>query len=320
MLVVTRTQGLLPCMRAFIVTVFFTCLIIVVVQNSSELRENPRYALLCLHCMCVSGFNIMGAVVHSLRSLCWPVSRIVCWILFDLQVVMARGLMITLMLMSVTTCLSICLPLHYPALVQSYRHWVTLPSCAFALFNPVVFTVLACVRYPWDYVIGLDTECSTALEGTACIVSALTQLSVLRYDDYVHHVAIYLEGRRVGHFTPSNGKGCCTILIHCLESLAVTLPLYIVFCSAQSLSPVVFGLCFKELSMKMPHLLPCTQGICGYIGSTDNRSFGTVTSAGTGACIEMNASACVATGTLFAVISKYEEEQKETSDVTEVTV
>ncbi|KAA0719062.1 hypothetical protein E1301_Tti007620 [Triplophysa tibetana] len=319
---------------AFIVTVIFTCLIIVIVQNSSELRENPRYILLCMHCTCVSMFNILGAVVHSLRSLQWPVSRIVCWILFDLQVVMARGLMITLTLMSVTTCLSVSLPLRYPALVQRYRHWVMLASCVFALFNPVVFTVLACVRYPWDYVIGLDTECSTALEGMACIVSALTQLSLLIMLIIGSYVLIYLEGRRAGHFTASNSKGRRTILIHCLQMslhilpsliiisrhqarFAVALALYIVFCSAQSLSPVVFGLRCKELSMEMQHLLPCTQGICGHIGSTDNTSTETVTSAGSVACIETNAPACVATGTLSAVISKCEEEQK---DVTEVTV
>lgn len=322
---------------AFIVTGLFTCLIIVIVRDSPELRENPRYILLCLHCICVSVFNVMGAVVHGLRSLRWPVSRIVCWILFDLQVVMARGLMITLMLMSVSTCLSICLPLRYPALVQRYCPWVMLASCALALFNPVVFTVLACVRHPWNYVIGQDTECSTALEGTACIVSALMQLSLLIILIIGSYVVIYLEGRRAGHFTPSNSKGRRTILIHCLqmslhilpsliiisrhqERLAVALALFIVFCSAQSLSPVVFGLRCKELSMEIPHLLRCTQGSCGHVGSTDNTSIGTVTSAGTGASIEMNASACMATGTLSAVISECEEKQKETPDITEVTV
>lgn len=318
---------------ASIVTGLFTCLIIAIVRHSQELRENPRYVLLCLHCICVSGFNIMGAVVHGLRSLCWPVSRIVCWILFDVQIVMARGLMISLTLMSVSTCLSICLPLRYSALVQQYRHWVILTSCALALFNPVVFTVLACVRYPWDYVIGLDTECSTALEGTACIVTALTQLSLLIMLIIGSYVVIYVEGRRAGHFTPSNRKGRLTILIHCLqmslhilpsliiisrhqERLAVALALFIVFCSAQSLSPVVFGLRCRELLVEMPHFLPCLQG---HIGSTDDTSIGTVSSAGTEASIETNAFACMATGNLSEVISECEVEQKETPDITEVT-
>ncbi|XP_042570255.1 uncharacterized protein LOC109054413 [Cyprinus carpio] len=164
---------------AFIVTGLFTCLIIATVWHNQGLRQNPRYVLLCQHCVCVTGFNIMGTVIHSLSCLRWPISRITCWILFDLQVVMARGLMITLTLLSISTCLSICMPLRYPILVQRLHHWVALVACILALLNPEVFTVLACVGFPWDYVLGQDTECSTALEGTACIASALALLLLL---------------------------------------------------------------------------------------------------------------------------------------------
>ncbi|XP_055058475.2 probable G-protein coupled receptor 148 [Misgurnus anguillicaudatus] len=308
---------------AFIFTGLFTYLIIVTVRDSPELYQNPRYVLLCQHCLCVTGFNIMGAMVHSLRSLRWPVSRITCWILYDLLVVMARGLMITLVLMSVNTCLSICMPLRYPVLVQRYRHWVMLGSCVFVLFNPVVFTVQACSRYPWDYVIGLDTECSTALEGTACIVSALVQLSLMIMLIIGSYVVIYLEGRRAGHFTPSNSKGRRTILIHSLqmslhifpsliiisrhqERLAVALTLYIVFCCAQSLSPVVFGLLCRELYTKMPHFrVDC--GSCGHVRSMNNTSTGTASK-------ERNASTSTTTGNLSVVIS--ECDKKDMSDIT----
>uniref|UniRef100_A0A8C1Q6D6 Uncharacterized protein n=1 Tax=Cyprinus carpio TaxID=7962 RepID=A0A8C1Q6D6_CYPCA len=235
---------------AFIVTGLFTCLIIATVWHNQGLRQNPRYVLLCQHCVCVTGFNIMGTVIHSLSCLRWPISRITCWILFDLQVVMARGLMITLTLMSISTCLSICMPLRYPILVQRLHHWVALVACILALLNP---------------------ECSTALEGTACIASALA-----------FYMTVYLEGRRAGHFTQSNSKGRRTILIHSLqmslhiipsliiisrhqEALPIAVSIFILFIFAQSLSPVVFGLRCKELYMQMPQFLPCCWGTDSHI-------------------------------------------------------
>ncbi|XP_077082840.1 F-box only protein 36b isoform X1 [Siphateles boraxobius] len=325
---------------AFIVTGLFASLIIATVRHNQELRQNLRYVLLCQHCVCVSGFNIMGAAVHGLRSLRWPISRITCWILFDLQVVMARGLMITLTLMSVTTCLSICMPLRYPILVQRFHRWVMLVACVLALLNPVVFTVLACVHSPWDHVIGLDTECSTALEATACIASALALLLLLVLLIIVSYMAIYLEGRRAGHFTRSNSKARRTILIHSLqislhllpsiiiisrhqETLPVALPVFVVFSFAQSLSPVVFGLRCKELHKEMLHFLGLFWGNCcgcGHIGSMDTISTGTITSAAeTGASIETNTSTCMATATSSTIVTEFEGE-KERSGFIELTV
>lgn len=323
---------------AFIITGLFAWLIIATVRHNQELRQNPRYILLCQHCVCVSGFNIMGTAVHGLRSLRWPIFRITCWILFDLQVVMARGLMITLTLMSVSTCLSICMPLRYPILVQRFQRWVTLVACVLALLNPVVFTVIACVRSPWDHVVGLDTECSTALEGTACIASALALLLLLVLLIIGSYVAIYLEGRRAGHFTRSNSKGRRTILIHSLqislhllpsiiiisrhqETLPVALAVFVVFSFAQSLSPVVFGLRCKELYKEMLHFLPWFRGTCsgcGHVGSIDTISTGTITSAETAASIETNTSASMATITPSAIITH--EGEKERSDFIELTV
>lgn len=281
----------------------------------------------------------MGAAVHGLRSLRWPISRIVCWILFDMQVVMARGLMITLTLMSISTCLSICMPLHYPTLVQRSQRWVMLVACVIALLNPVVFTVLACARSPWDHVIGLDTECSTALEGTACIASAFTLLILLVLLIIVSYVVIYLEGTRAGHFTRSNSKGRRTILIHSLqislhllpsviiisrhqETLPVALAIFVVFSFAQSLSPVVFGLRCKELHKEMLHFMPLFWGNCcgcRLIGSMDTISTGTMASTETGASIETNTSICMATVTPSAIITECEGE-KERSGFIELTV
>ncbi|KAG1969311.1 component of Sp100-rs-like [Pimephales promelas] len=325
---------------AFIVTGLFAFLIIATVRHNQELRQNPRYVLLCQHCICVSGFNIMGAAVHGLRGLRWPISRITCWILFDLQVLMARGLMITLTLMSISTCLSICMPLRYPILVQRFHRWVMLVACVLALLNPVVFTVLACAQSSRDHVLGLDTECSTALEGTACIASALALLLLLALLIIVSYVAIYLEGRRAGHFTQSNSKGRRTILIHSLqislhllpsiiiisrhqETLPVAVVIFVVFSFAQSLSPVVFGLRCKELREEMQHFLPLFWGNCfgfWYNGSMETISTGTMTSAETRTSIETNTSTCIATIVTPSAIVTECEGEKERSGFIDVTL
>ncbi|TRY93700.1 hypothetical protein DNTS_029406 [Danionella cerebrum] len=321
---------------AFLVTSVFTWLITVTVRHHQDLRQNPSYILLCLHCICVTGFNITGAAVHGLRSLHWAISRIACWILFDLQVVMARGLMITLTLMSISTCLSICMPLRFPILVHRFHRLVTLGACILALLNPVVFTILACLRFPWVYVVGLDTQCSTALEGTACIASAFALLLLLVLFIIGSYVAIYLEGRRAGHFTESNSKGRRTILIHTLqislhilpsliiisrhqETLPVAMSIFLIFSFAQSMSPVIFGLRCKELYKEMPHLLPCLGGLCGshgHIGSMDTTSTQTITNGETGPSVEIESSISMDINT--ACIITTEQEVIEGSDILEV--
>ncbi|XP_066511370.1 probable G-protein coupled receptor 148 [Hoplias malabaricus] len=263
---------------AFMVTGLFTYLITVTVLGSPGLRQNPRYVLLCQHCVCISVFNISGAVLHCLRSLRWNVARITCWILFDLQVVMARSLIMTLTLMCLCTCLAICQPFQYPILIRRSFLWIMLLIWLLALVNPVVFTVMACTHQPWEYVIGLDAKCSTALEGKACITSSLLLLVVIVLLIISSYLLIYLEGRRAGHFSQSNSKGRQTILIHSLQmsfqilpaviiitrlqqTLAVALATFLVFSIAQSLSPVVYGLRCRELQEELPRFLPhCLRG------------------------------------------------------------
>ncbi len=317
---------------AFIVTGLFTCLIIVTVRHNQELHQNLRYVLLCQHCICVTGFTLW-AQLYTLsqpyvgQSLESPVGSSLTaggdGTRFDdhPHTDVHQHLSVHLHATS--------LPHSGPALVR----WVTLVACILALLNPVVFTVLACVRFPWDYVVGLDTKCSTALEGTACIASALALLLLLVLLIIISYMAIYLEGRRAGHFTRSNSKGRHTILIHSLqmslhilpsviiisrhqEALPVAVSIFILFSFAQSLSPVVFGLRCKELYKDMPQFLPCfwgNCGSCGHIGSMES------TSTGTAASIETTASTCMATSTPSAITTEHESET-EGSDFAELTV
>ncbi|KAI4897694.1 hypothetical protein NFI96_015719, partial [Prochilodus magdalenae] len=319
-------------------TGFFTYLITVAVFRSFELRQNPRYILLCQHCACISGFNMAGAVLHCLRSLRWPTTRLTCWILFDLQVVMARGLTMTLTLMCMCTCLSICQPLRFPALIRRSFCWVLLLTWLLALVNPLVFTILACIQQPWDYVIGVDTKCSTALESKACIISALLLLILMVLLIIGSYLLIYLEGRRAGHFSQSNSKGRRTILIHSLQMslhilpaiiiiarlqqiLPVAVATFLVYSIAQSLSPVVYGLRCQELQEELPRFIPqCLRGCVGSSANLEITSTGTITSSGTATSTGSSASSdtitctCPVSSTVSGLVTESEWKEKDKLD------
>lgn len=251
----------------------FTYVIAVTVRGSPHLRHKAHYLLLLQHCVCLTGFNMAGGVLHSLRALHLPVTRLACWILFDLQVVMGRGLTLTLTLMCMCTCLSVCCPLRYDTVVRSLYRWAILVTWTLALINPVVFTVLAGVQQPWRYVIAPDPECSTALEGKACIVSALLLLFLVVLLIFSSYVLICLEGHHAGHFSRSNSKGRRTILIHVLQislhilpaliiisrvhqGLIIAIVTFLFFSISQFLSPVIYGLRCKELKKEIPRFFP----------------------------------------------------------------
>lgn len=257
----------------FVATGVFTYVITVTVRGSPHLRRNAHYLLLLQHCICLTGFNATGGVLHGLRALRLPVARLACWILFDLQVVMARGLVFTLTLMCVCTCLSVRCPLRYEALVCTLYRWVIFVMWTLALINPVVFTALACAQHPWRYVISPDVECSTVLEGKACIISALLLLFLMVLLIFSSYILIYLEGHRAGHFSQSNSKGRRTILIHMLQIslhifpsfiiisrvhqvLVVAVITFLIFSISQFLSPVVYGLRCKQLNEELPRFFP----------------------------------------------------------------
>lgn len=257
---------------------------------------------------------------------------------------MARGLTLTLTLMCMCTCLSICMPLHYPVLIHRSFCWIMPLLWLLTVVNPVVFTILACTQQPWDFVIGLDTECSTALEGKACIISALVLLILMAVLIFGSYLLIYLKGHQAGHFSQSNSKGRRTILIHTLQmsfhilpaiiivarlqqTLAVAMATFLIFSIAQSLSPVVYGLRCKELQDELPRFFPqCLRGCVSASPTTsmDNESIRTITSSetatstGSAASSGNSASTCPAGSIVSCLVTENDLEEKDKHDGFEI--
>ncbi|KAG9343629.1 hypothetical protein JZ751_013799 [Albula glossodonta] len=257
----------------FLATSIFAYLIVATVSGVAELRRVPCYVLLCQHCVSIAGFNGVGVVIHLLRALRVPAPRLLCWALFDLQVVLARGLVITLTTMALNTCVSVCLPLRYHEVVHVAKYAVMLVIWGLAAISPVVFTALAFIEAPPGYVTAQDPSCPTALEGFIPRVVSLALLALLVLLIILSYILIYHEGRRAGHFSRSNSRGRRTILIHSLQlslhilpvipiisrlrkSLPVTLVNFLVFCVAQSLSPIVYGLRSRDIQARLPDYIP----------------------------------------------------------------
>lgn len=251
----------------------FTYVIGTTVYGSPHLHRNPHYLLLLQHYICLMAFNIVGCVLHVLRFLRLPVIRLVCWILFDLQVVMGSGITLTHTLMCMCMCLCVCWPLHCKALVFTLYRWGILVLWILALINPVVFTVLACTQQPLQNVTASDTEYSTALESKASISIALLLLSLMVQLMFGSYFLICLEGRRTGNFSQPNSKGQWTIFIHILQlslhiipsfifisctpqAFSLAIITFLMFSVSQLLSPVIYGLRCKELNREIPRFFP----------------------------------------------------------------
>ncbi|GAA6102040.1 uncharacterized protein LOC113638505 [Tachysurus ichikawai] len=263
------------CVHAVVLLVVavLTYVILVTIRGSLYLRHKVHYHLLLQHCICLTVFNAVGSVIHAIRSLHLPVTRLTCWILFDLQVVFGGGITFSLTLMCMCMCLAVCSPLQYEPLVNSYYFFLIIFAWILALINPLVYTVLAFVQKPWHYVISPDEKCPTALGGTGFSISVLLFLNIMVMLIFGSYFLICLEGHQFGHFSWCNRRARRTILTHMLQISLYLVPTYIIiscmhleiageivnfliFSMSQVLSPVIYGLQREEFRMEIPHLIP----------------------------------------------------------------
>ncbi|KAK2868162.1 hypothetical protein Q7C36_000033 [Tachysurus vachellii] len=263
------------CVHAVVLLVVgvLTYVILVTIRGSRYLHHKVRYHLLLQHCICLTVFNAVGSVIHGIRSLHLPITRLTCWILSDLQVVFGGGITFTLTLMGMCMCFAVCCPLKFEPLVNNYYHLLIILAWFMALINPLVYTALAFVQKSWHYVISPDEKCPTALEGTGFSISVLLFLNIMVMLIFSSYFLICLEGHQLGHFSWSNRRARRTILIHMLQIILYLVPTYIVisgmhmeiageivtfvlFSMSQVLSPIIYGLQCEELSTEIPHLIP----------------------------------------------------------------
>ncbi|XP_066565745.1 probable G-protein coupled receptor 148 [Amia ocellicauda] len=263
----------------FVLASVFSYYIIQAVQRDLEMRQQIRYILLCHHLVCITAFFGLGFLFHGFRTFRVSAPRIVCWILFDLQITFGRGVLLTLALMAINTSLSICQPLRYLSIVHSVKRKVMIITWILAMLNPVWSTIKLCLDVEPKYITERDPTCPTALSGTASRVTAMVFLFLIYILIIISYFFIYREGKRFGHFSRTNVKGRKTILIHGLQisfhiiptfitiatvnaPIVVNLINFILFSTVQVLSPIVFGLRCQELKDKLPAFKPSCRWMC----------------------------------------------------------
>ncbi|XP_040204745.1 odorant receptor 131-2-like [Rana temporaria] len=254
----------------FLVCCFFTILITQTIWRDSALKKEVRFFLLCQHFMCLTFFFLTGTIFYFLRALRVNAPAIVCWIIFAVQITIGRGVLISLALMALNTCIAICWPLHYEAFAHSVKRKIVACLWIISLFDPTISVIYEIIAKGPKHSVQLDPSCPTTLSGLLPRVAGIVFLIILVSLIIGSYVAIYREGKRAGHFTKNNKNARRTIFIHGLQTalhiiptflvialrkentlhLMLDLVSFIIFSFAQCASPIVYGLRCKELRDK----------------------------------------------------------------------
>uniref|UniRef100_UPI00398EB8B2 odorant receptor 131-2-like n=1 Tax=Pristiophorus japonicus TaxID=55135 RepID=UPI00398EB8B2 len=254
----------------FIITAACSYVIISTVQQELGLKCETRYTLLCQHLIYATIYFALGTLTNGSRLFNINSPRILCWILLAVQVTFAQCIMLTLTLMSLNACLAICYPLRYNSLVDSAKKKITAITWILAIQNPLWSTIYQSLNVPLAYLIEKDNSCPNPMNGLASRQIGIVFILLCFVSIVLSYCLIYREGKRAGHFVTSNVQARKTILIHGVQLSFFIVPVLItiglgnmsqlttlylvntaIFSVAQCLSPVVYGLRFKELRNKL---------------------------------------------------------------------
>ncbi|XP_060690357.1 odorant receptor 131-2 [Hemiscyllium ocellatum] len=254
----------------FTVTVTCCHAIVSTVQQELELKREPRYILLGQHLIYASIYFALGTLTNGFRLFSINSPRILCWILFTVQVTFAQCIMLTLTLMSLNACLAICWPLRYKPLVDSVKNKVTAIMWILALQNPLWSIIYQSLNVSLANIIEKDNSCPSPMNGVASRYIGIAFVLLCFILIVLCYCLIYREGKRAGHFVTSNVQARKTIIIHGVQLSFFIIPVLItiglgkkhtlttlslintvIFSVAQCLSPVVYGLRCKELRNKL---------------------------------------------------------------------
>uniref|UniRef100_A0A8C9QDY2 G-protein coupled receptors family 1 profile domain-containing protein n=1 Tax=Spermophilus dauricus TaxID=99837 RepID=A0A8C9QDY2_SPEDA len=238
---------------AFSFATFITVVIVTIVSQDRKLRKEVRHILLCHHLLCISSYCGLGVVFQGMRALLAHSPRLICWVVFGVQLSVGEGILFTLALMALNTYLAICWPLKSLSFVGSVKYRILAGT--------------------WTTII-LKNVCLFLIEVTNLAPIAVFKLEPL-------YSLIYREGKRAGHFNRSNLKARKTVLIHLVQIslhvlptliilglgkrcgvsfFALNLVLFGVFAFAQCFNPLVYGLQNPELRSRLHHKLCCRLG------------------------------------------------------------
>ncbi|KAM4772425.1 odorant receptor 131-2-like [Rhinophrynus dorsalis] len=272
----SSSNQLLDTVKAFVYLVDFivcTVLTIIIVQTvwrDSTLKKEVRFFLLCHHLICLTLFFGIGTIFTGIRALRLNAPVLVCWIIFAVQIVIGRGLLMTLLLMALNTCIAVCWPLKYLAFVHSVKRKILACLWFISFLDPTLSMLYESIRTSTEQIVRGDPNCPTTLASTFSRITGMIFIVLLLCFLLVSYVFIIREGRRAGHFNSSNHHAKRTILIHGLQIVLHILPTFvnigiggmkqyividlisfIIFSCAQCSSPVVYGFRCTELRHKL---------------------------------------------------------------------
>ncbi|XP_073432716.1 uncharacterized protein [Dendrobates tinctorius] len=267
----------------FLISSIFTILITHTVWRDSVLKKEVRYFLLCHHLVCLTLFFGLGTIFNLIRAFQLNAPVLVCWIIFAVQIMFGKAVLLTLVLMALNTCIAICWPLKYLRLAHSLKFKLTACLWIIALLDPVVSLLYESIQMGQQYIVKLDPTCPTTLSSTFSRIFGIIFIIILVILIVGSYIIIFREGKRAGHFTKSNHQAKRTILIHGLQLALHIIPTvmtiwiggkpdyftldltsFIIFSLGQCLSPVVHGLRSSELRQKFNERHSCCGALDRY--------------------------------------------------------
>ncbi|KAM4694544.1 odorant receptor 131-2-like isoform 1-T2 [Discoglossus pictus] len=257
------------CLADFIICSTLTILITQTVWKDSALKKEVRFFLLCHHLIYLALFFGLATIFYMFRAFQVNAPILFCWILFAVQISIGRGVLLTLVLMAVNTCIAVCWPLKYQGFVHSVKIKIMVSIWIIALLHPTVSLVYESIKATPEVIVSWNSSCPTTLNGIISRIAGMVFIVVIVILIVICYILIYIEGRRAGHFNRSNKQARRTIIIHGLQVILHIVPTlmniwiankpqylplslvnFIIFSFAQCLSPVVYGLRCTQLRHK----------------------------------------------------------------------
>ncbi|KAG8584028.1 hypothetical protein GDO81_008643 [Engystomops pustulosus] len=130
----------------FLICSVFTVLITHTVWRDNVLKNEVRFFFLCHHLICLTLFFGLGTITTYLRALQVNAPILVCWIIFALQIIIGRAVLLTLTLMALNTCIAVCWPLKYFGIAHFFKSKLIVCLWIIAFLDPMVSLIYGSIQ------------------------------------------------------------------------------------------------------------------------------------------------------------------------------